>query len=170
MTQRAVRILRCKTPTYQRPFLRVRKRSVRESSFDTPQTNPHELDSDETDRGERMHMTLRDQGESAVRPGRRISPLEPPEASHATAGLRPHVLQNASNLVQRHCRDKAQVTKQGLPVNTGLCQHCGALQKRAVARFAKQVEDSPVLHQHARPKAHKRGHIEVLPMAETSLP
>ena len=35
--------------------------------------------------------------------------------------------QRASNFVQCHCRDKTHVTQQGLPVDTGLCEHCGAV-------------------------------------------
>src|SRR6266851_3050788 len=75
-----------------------------------------------------------------------------------------------SNLPEYDCGGKSQVVEQGLPVDPGLHEHCGALQQRPMARLADQVEDLLVLRAHARPNACKRRHIELRPMAETPLP
>src|SRR5258708_27947992 len=73
------------------------------------------------------------------------------------------------NFIQHHGRDKTQVAERRLPINAGLCEYRGAPQQRLVASPAKQVEDSLVFRAHARPKARKRRHVKVLPVAETAL-
>src|SRR5258708_3587917 len=62
---------------------------------------------------------------------------------------------------------KPQIAEQGLPVD--LQEHCGALQQWLMARLAEQVEGLLILRTHARPKACKRHHVKVRPMAETPL-
>ena len=42
-------------------------------------------------------------------------------------------------------------------------------QQRLVASRAKHIEDSLVFRAHTRPKARKRRHVKVLPVAETAL-
>ena len=50
--------------------------------------------------------------------------------SLAAAGLWPRMPRavRVSNLVQHHGGDKTQVAEHGLPVNTTLCEYCGAPQ------------------------------------------